>query len=1210
MLKQFVEMRSIAPKSPLSIVWITAFIISSSLLASGRDDKVPKDKKDAKADEFKKTPPFPRFLETGQNLGKIVSEVIDEIYGYRTVEEYLDLSSDRAALVRSSRKGRETVYQDAKLGLAYKYKPYSCTLSKIEDLKFDGQIEDSLRIYDQNYEQKPDKVLRLFHVIGLWMYAADKEKSFEGTRFLYSGSQDAYRDLWTWSVPLEKEQLTAKFFFMPASAGGKARLELIQLESPDPKDSKKSIVKTTINIISTDNQISQREREEFLEVPVGYGCYNDELKEAEQNKAFNHMFENTNYFVREFVATNYQLNLEITATNYRPDRNTNNGQSSTVNVEIATSRVGATAMKLFRFKDSTDDFKVVKNHLSGVSFHIDMRRGDCRMSHLSQEEDKEVQDDSYSQAVILFRNDLTLDINHYLKSFDTSTGFYFVKSTKASSTSPMDRYFYEAKADEKLWFDGSETVKKNGRIVRVYTKNEDQLELMSTTVWVFDEKSENILESYHVNVVDFRPIKPGWADSARVFDISEECYLNKETMHQNKDYSWFEISYMADTIKLNALARNEPVVREMFAASMLRLLYSDFTRLPRIEISFDDDSVKFRVLVLDQAPLEYRYEPVDGKSLKTSQDNQNQDALDFAPDLEHCAKLCRLHHCTIMSYCPDTHHCATTSRPLTSDSSKTQLKEDKCTSYLLPARGASWSSLHHLLSQLHHLEYATMTMPKLPDELGGSQDSSGLSTEEFMAAADEFKKQMEEYLRQHSAQSVELVLEQVIDGHIVFMLPTKFELENDPLSDFDLNEISDPIEEADDDELEPEDDKVPAFHVGLPMTKYKLTYGGRTDRTSTSQAGENGQEEAKINMRYLTGITHDQCALACKDARCGTFSYCPSRSECTLSTAFSIGQARKALLLEQDIDCYIMERDFLNNYSKFPHVVVPQFSKAQLEDVGSASECAIRCANQSDFDCLSFEYCPKEASSLFNSDRCYLQTVRHPGMMRLAVGSESACDHYSRSYLADFNRFEYHAISAKHMDKFITNTLHGHSVFSCAEKCVTELMDCSGFQVCTTFPTTNRDSNGGINGELNGGQMRRECTMIQGRIKDSSDDRDKSKPVGVVDSKTNEVIKATDWLEYNQNCQVFSLRKNSLKAHLIDLALAGLESTREEEAEAEAKKRAHRSQGGLTFGGAVLTYLVVTLLSALVGCGYVVLRDTQSQFVRSRWDRLKIILGL
>lgn len=1198
-------------------------------------------------------PQFPYLIDPtnpGAARIKIVSESVEDKQGYKLQEEYVDLSAGRSAMVSANKDGNQVMFLDAISGKSYSYKPYSCEVKKISELP---QVEDGLHKWnhklmlqvsgeDSDDDRAPGSgrlsyELRLYGVAGLWKFAEERPKSFaRENQLVYSASKDVYQESICWTVHDSELKVSVKFHFLegPANPNGapKLSLEMVQVESTSDKN-----VVRTINVLSIDREIDSETYDDYLDVPVGYGCFEREAdpvggnKEKPDENPLDGKDGPNAYWNRLFLDPQTSVaDLEITATKFETNLKggTVSRSSDTMSIQLVHSIIeSSNTLESVRIRNTERDYKIFSNHKYSVKYTVDLRRGTCSLSHTISGRDTEAARDELLQ----FNNGLQLDVvrNHFDLFDYSSNKFHFIKKTRASE-GRFEQYFYENTANMAAFREldlSSSRPNQTARIIRSYTKSSENsgIQLSSLSIWVLNDDQNRLEETYQINVIDARFIK-GWPEEPKAFDVSQECYLNSDNGNNNngdldgqyqmksgRDYAWVELTYPASSRVLGLVAANEMYVKQFFYSNYLKSKGMDFTRVPRMELLFDnEDSFVIRMLLLDTPPLQFVYRKYPKQVI--SLDREAGDSSHMAPDLRHCADLCRLSYCTQMSFCHGSMSCLLSSRKVdrmsenASDQPESLKPMETCDTYTLPLLGVSMtefdldyfhsSSLHGILSRLQHQDYSITSLPKVPDELALPRGETLISDEDYEKARSDYVQSLIVWLHEESANLPELTISTILDDHFMVLLPNKFEIENDPLRDFDIVD-KDSMDSMSDvmgsstlgGDADP--DKLPAFHQGLPMHRYKV------NPTTNAKLGDQD-----VSLSLMNGLSYDQCALACLDGRCGSFSYCKVRKECILSSMNTTGRAQALDMVEQDPECFIAQRDFLSNFVKFSNVYRPQLYEA-LDNSVTLSDCALGCVSQTDFRCLAFDFCqqPDEKGRLITNGPgwCYYHKNRNAGFQNIQPASgpnktgvepfggvqTTGCSHYARSYLGDYNRVEYRRLAQDVLQEMKTNQIDGQNVFRCAEMCSSELIDCTAFQFCF-----NSASEG----------AKQVCTMIESKPADKSLE-DMS---AIIDEGSGKVLKAGKYLEHDTNCHLFALRRDSSEAHLRDLALGGTMTVAEQEAEARRKV----SAGSMSL---FWLYVVVSLVSVVVGLGVSFVRenkDTIGQRIRQTGTRIRLNLGL
>lgn len=1165
---------------------------------------------------------FSPFNQPNQNKVKIVSEIIDGQVGYQISEEYVDLEHGCAALMLTSHKsGQQVVLSDARFGRLLRYQPYDCQKFELADKVFDNLNDWSVRLSggpeNRNYIQMADKTdprreLRLFGVAAFWQAAVwSSSLKYSKKDLIYGASKGTDRISYSWTMKDKERNLLITFYFMDPNHylgknesnydqmtdGGELSLELIQIRSSEITD---KIIRT-INILSIDYNVDgERTFGDMLQFPVGYGC----PEEAFQNDDEVKRALSSLTLVQDLDSTHFEL--EVTET--RMDDGDKSKQTKTVNVQLAHTP----GLVLTRIKNEHEDVRIILNRQLNVKYKIDMLRADCEMSHFKGCE----LDDADADRVIRFSNEsaLSLDNNTVHLLFEDREKFYYAKGVAGHDTG-LNHLYFERSTEWPLSFGKSTAGPRSAgqqvaRIIRTFIVRDDEIYLKSVTIWLLNTDKNRIVKSYHLNVISSSHLDLH-SDVPQLFDVSEECYLNNKDMQPGRDYAWMELFYPSSSrtnelLGLHELDFRKLVYERLLNASQLPL--SNW-RLPQLQIMFEDEGIQVRVLAVDNAPLELVYDELDESSIHI--DKEAGDSLEIVSDISHCTQLCRLHACKAMSFCPLTRACLvgvakpanSYAQTLNTNYKKTTSGADstKCKTYLRPD-GFDFdlyrrSSLQDLVSRWRDQDYGAILAPKAPDELELPRSQTGISEEQYQLALADYRELLYKFMKEDAHRVPELSLLVDINQHLQVLTPTRFSVEDDPLNELDLigHEASDTLEKY----LDRNGQQLqPYFHDGLSVSRFKWSaFSG----------------ELRAKARLLVGLSYDQCSLACLDTKCGLFSYCANRKECIVTNMTSTHSAYALGMVEQDLDCFIAQRDFLRNFNKFDNVYRPQLYQKQSE-AKNPSQCALACVAETEFNCLSFEFCaPLAATGAARQDHtCFYHAQRHPGDIydnvsvqrwtRGAVAGSGApppaCDHYERSSLADFVAVERRQLAGAQLASLRTTTYAGRSVFECADVCFSELGDCTAFQFCLDADV------GALEGRP-GGAMQN-CTMIQSRPEPDESGADQFG--AIIDGRAGDrLVSAGKYLVASENCHVFALRRDSSAAQLRDLALADvmtLDQRRELDEAGQGQAR-----GALTPAACLLLFACVSLGATVLGF-IVRLAHERNNFIRQRIDRVRLLLAV
>lgn len=1075
-------------------------------------------------------PPFPSLFDrVGPNEKvsvKLVSEVLDSEVGYHTSFEYLDLELARAAYVNNYKTEQVTVLLNAKQDIAFTYKPYTCKTSAQNALTLVGLSNWStkLKVSYLNQGEPVATVLRVFGVLGFWIYTSTRSKVYTKSQIVYSVSKNIHMVSHQWCTEDPKRKLKICLHFIDTASKGEKNtpleltLEMVQVSSVEDGKPLK-----TYNVLSLNYELDNDAYDNVLQVPVGYGC----LTSMDEKEFESKLAQKGRRELPFMSPKSHKLSLEVTGSKFVSSAGqTITRNSDTVFLELLQSTLGYYSI---RIKSSSSDRKHIIDTTSRLNYAIDLVTSQCDISLFNPDPNE---DDGIGVDTEL-SNQMHLNLSpEFIRNvFNDREGFRLVKTIQQRDT--QTEIFYFERVSVGL------LVQKPSRIVRRYVHNQDDsFTLESVSVMTLNEDSDQVLELWYISVVDYEPIDQAWPEIASEFDVADQCYINNDRMKDGRDYAWLEFTFPVSSRNVALLADHSETIKSRLHRKFSYLFSPNVIRFPQAEVAFEDESLVFRLLVLDYLPLEQRFEQLDSTSLKR-RPGLNYQSL--APDLRHCAEICRLHKCHIVTYCSLSHTCVYTTQ--TKDDLDVELVPDKrCETYsdLFPKRVQS-DSLQQIIARAQTIDYNPVALPELPEELRADVSANREASKKYLSDVLALLSKARPGLEK-------MTLITIVDERLIVLMPSGFRVEQDP-----LNELSSIDSVAD----EQTTALSSAFHEGTIMYRYKPEEIG-TDH------GPSG--------RLLNRLTYDQCALACADSKCGSFSYCFGRSECLITNINSTSLAHANDLTEPDSDCIIMQRDFLQNFDQFDNVFRPQIyqTKAAAKD---ASECALKCLSESSFRCLAFDFCETPGDIAGSAQAtCFYQSSRHatnfekPQSAGTGAGAaNTGCTHYSRSHLADFNRIEDRELDDTFKERFDMSKFTGRTLFECANIC-SDLSDCSMFQFC--FDPSQQQ------GEL------QSCEMIQSKLT--------SNESGDEPHDTGKYIRASN------KCHLFTLRKDSIETQLKDLMLS-FKGSYDEQVVGQGEDNQSTSS---TFSYIISLYLSATLMSATI-VGFVCIAKS-TEFMRRR----------
>lgn len=919
-----------------------------------------------------------------------------------------------------------------------------------------------------------------------------------------------------WKFIIDEYKIKLVFIAKDMRGASKPTIDLVEVYSEDGK----TLIKT-IRIL----HISYLSSSDLLRIPLGYGCRTG-LRLTSNVEA----------------PSMIHAEFEVSATAFTYDKSNtpipSARKSDLASIEILKD--DEQRIQMIRRRNSTHDIKSIIDQSRSLAYRLDERRGTCEISHFCSDSNDPI-DDQYhrvcmrSERTLSFSNDLKLPLepNMIKKLIETPDGYVSIYNITLDDQRSYQ--FYETEWDaNNLW---------PGKPAIVTRKYDEYPNLLSVTLRVLSPEKDRIEALYHMNKLNFRLDKNinsyDNIEWAKHFDVSDQCYLENDNAIQNKDYAWFKFTYYLESSIIMGIMRRHLEFKTFIYDQLMeqfKLYGLTMMRIPKVELipNLPNSELVIRVLILDNpSPLE-AYEQSNRICIDKSKDSKAIE--DTARDLRHCSDICREHHCQVFSYNYKSLSCIITTSERTN-----YISQNDYISYFNEGSidyGANLAKIKSILEHRAILKYALDTgIPPRPDILKRPPDTSELSLEEYKDLAENYWKSVMEYLEKFGSESKLMVFREITDtSYENHLFPGNLLIEEDPFSEFNIGYTN---EEGQAERL--------SFHHGLSGYTYRWNPNGRSGQYSR--------------------ISQDQCELACIDSKCSSYSYCsrPTQELCIITDIYEINQViENQTLIEKRSDCSLMQRDLIYKFNKFENVIRSNNPKQTV--ALNPNECAHKCFE--DDECLAFDYC-----NVNGVNECLLLATRdiytgnNDGIdWQRKSEHPTGCDHYSRSYLADFSsRFKYKQIKSDKLERITEYKIEGQTSDQCADKCIKDT-NCDTFQIC--FP-------GGIA---------------------PIDEEDHQRCWFIDYDRIHEKIEDTDY-ETGVNCHVYNL-------------LPEVKRTRSRTVFPDASEIDDgKNKSGLTILGGLGLYLGVTLLMATLGCGFILLRHNNERF-RQGIERAQIFLRL
>lgn len=1033
----------------------------------------------------------------------VVSELVYELNHHQTVEEFIDLDEAKSTIVVKDSQGFTAIHIDNQAKLIFNYKPFNCDALDYESRSSFGPW--AADIYQLELANRGEQ--KLSGVIGLWLSAISLNKTytFSETKSVYSIKDNDYKlQTHEWKVADEQNMRDIYFYFSETSASAGDNLDL-QLESIRIEVNGLDVgtVVRLINIISVDYDSQDKDLySKWLNLPIGYNCIDIETSKAARSRY--KQFHDSGGF--NLISSDNHIKFETTATKFLENEPIHFGQTIGLDLQKFNNDY-----QILRLSDRRNNFKIIFNYLLNVQFVIDLRSGACKIETLDNSNKWATFD--YNIAIGL-KLSLTIEaINQLLDNDDES---FFIKKLELPNGGSV---IYFEKEDKNL------LKGKTIRIIRKYSSAQESnhIQLIQVQLWQFkDDQTQQVDAVYYFNVIETSLVLDQ-LEVAKLLDVSEECYLNNDqTMSSGKDYQWIDFTYSiptSDKMKFTELIRSKEDELKRTLYSLMSRKLSDrmnIFNVARMELIPEEDSIIVRMLLLNLPPLEILFSSHDETILYI--ERESGDMRDSTSSLQQCMNLCQLNKCKTLSYCESSHVCLLTHElPNYKLGGKRKVKTQvkSCRTFVKPESSALSDifqlNLKRIVGDLQHRNYESTLVPSKPKQLESLR--SDLEDMEYYKVLMEYAHEITTYIKDNEA-SIPHFSFLMHTGYETFaMIPNKITIEQDPLQQFekdhqdvDLMTIND----AGTDYEQPEAN----FIDGLEMHRFNAIQKDL---------------DPKITMRLFNNMDYNQCSLLCLDSKCGSFSHCKHRKECIISSVHNLGNISS--FVEEDLDCIIVQRNYLSKFNRFqnyiPSILQLQTYRAKNSHPFNPAECAHSCIEETTFNCLSFDYCTEQAQDGSWRANCYFRDDRSlysgpddsENISSEIVAGRSNCEHYSRSYLADFSRLEYRKFNEDKLIGVASSLINRKSIDQCADICINNLDDCTAFQFCLKFIDPPND-------DLDNERTIQECMMVQGKFRGDLDVAPNQNEQG----RQQVSMQGQTLLKSDDNCHIFSLRRDSFAA--------------------------------------------------------------------------------
>lgn len=208
---------------------------------------------------------------------------------------------------------------------------------------------------------------------------------------------------------------------------------------------------------------------------------------------------------------------------------------------------------------------------------------------------------------------------------------------------------------------------------------------------------------------------------------------------------------------------------------------------------------------------------------------------------------------------------------------------------------------------------------------------------------------------------------------------------------------------------------------------------------------------AKLNkdeshVKSFGSLPYDACQRLCLgNPECESLSSCLGIQECLIS--YKYGSEMNDTDFVKNSRCMVITRSYVDTFVEYPGLLIATQADKEVDAVGE-DNCARACLKETDFDCASFDSCPRSKEK---KDRCLLHRIHFFDVNNrnheITVDDTGKCGHYSRNYIHDFKKTKGMAMILD--DDVQTLKVVDITIEECAKRCYENgAFACKSFDHC------------------------------------------------------------------------------------------------------------------------------------------------------------------
>lgn len=763
--------------------------------------------------------------------------------------------------------------------------------------------------------------------------------------------------------------------------------------------------------------------ESVFELPVGYGCQRrPNLERApEMGDGFELLHQGgPNQAVLELTISQPMSKLlhnwnshKYTVRMLRGQLKLNGSKRNSYYISQIQERDPITSRmrrikRVWSFQDKTNE---------AVVYMIDMENKKCQVTHESVEDSVKLIFPGQENEL----NPIALNIQAILNLLNFNEDYHYIRESRSSSSSRIKDVYFE----KRLTYYRIKSVNKGGGFV--FDGPISIVKKLSTLTFIPEGKQfpdfQTFQFNFHTKVTLFLYSQDLTEILYKVvIDLIDRQEVDINFMHKQLDVSScfpeeqqedIVIKYPIETVQLvKRLSVIQDIVEEYFCLNLFSTTPIQPVQVTNVGFTYDNFFIYIKMTLID-LPLTHFFTIQRGVRLARGSD-KDKILEKFAANAERCASACELYHCLRFSFEKDTSRCAL--------------------------------QLHLNVEALQHSEFSELYMMETP-----------------------WDKYIADGLRSHlkPRQIVELFNELITSD----------------LADVDSQETLASWRLRDDVPLtlRIESDVLPGYTIGDPpfiilrpsSVESEMDSMHEMARVETVGRDSNGSEviihvstdsphlqiEYSLlfeNKQYLVNkianspgsqqmeaSSYEDCAHACEDSNCKSFSYCHLDKSCSLTTM------HKTTLIDASVvhysGCNVFVLDYLSKFEDLGFVTEPEVVQKVIKQE-SLIDCANSCMEEEEFNCQGFYHANEGDVKCLMVNKHIEQLASGPTFTFIKSTDKQSLRFYSRSNLAQFSQYFGKTLKVPETEVDKIETIEGFGAEFCAQTCIEQ--SCLAFDIC------------------------------------------------------------------------------------------------------------------------------------------------------------------